>query len=88
MVEAGLRDVEVPAQWNGVFLPLGTPPAIVRKLEAAAQKALADPAVRERTRALAYTAEGAGSDEFRARIDGDIKLYTDVAKAANLKFDQ
>ena len=32
--------------------------------------------------------EGAGSDEFRARIDGDIKIYSDVAKAANLKFEQ
>lgn len=85
--EAGL-DVEVPQQWNGMFVTAGTPAAIVKKLEAASQKALTDPAVRERTRALAYAPEGAGSDEFRARIDGAIKVFSDVAKAANLKFDQ
>jgi tripartite-type tricarboxylate transporter receptor subunit TctC len=88
LAEAGLGDVDVRAQWNGVFVAAGTPAAIVRQLEAASQKALTDPAVRERTRALAYTPEGAGSDEFRARIDSDIKMYADVAKAANLKFEQ
>lgn len=86
--EAGLAGIEVPAQWNGMFVAAGTPAAIVRKLEAASQKALTDPAVRERTRALSYAPEGAGSEEFRARIDGAIKVFSDVAKAANLKFEQ
>jgi tripartite-type tricarboxylate transporter receptor subunit TctC len=86
--EVGLGDVDVPPQWNGVFLAAGTPPAIVKKLEAASQKAMTDPAVRERTRKLAYNPEGAGSDAFRARIDGDIKIFSDVAKAAKLKFEQ
>ena len=85
--EAGIGDVDVPPQWNGLFAPLGTPPAIVRKLEAASQKAMSDPVVRERTRTLIYYPETAGSDEFRARIDSDIKMFADVAKAANLKFD-
>ncbi len=88
LAEAGLGDLDVRPQWNGVFLAAGTPPAIVRKLEAAAQKAMTDLAVRERTRALAYNPESAGSDEFRARIDSDIRIFSDVAKAANLKFEQ
>jgi len=86
--EAGIGDVDVPPQWNGLFAPLGAPPAIVRKLEAASQRAMNDPAVRERTRALIYVPETMGSDEFRARIDADIKMFADVAKAANLKFEQ
>jgi tripartite-type tricarboxylate transporter receptor subunit TctC len=60
----------------------------LRKLEAASQKAMSDPVVRERTRTLIYYPETAGSDEFRARIDSDIKMFAEVAKAANLKFDQ
>ena len=86
--EAGIGDVEVPSQWNGMFVVAGTSPAIVRKLEAASQKVLADPVVRERTLALSYAPEGAGSDEFRARIDRAITVFSEVAKAANLKFEQ
>jgi tripartite-type tricarboxylate transporter receptor subunit TctC len=78
----------VPPQWNGLFVAAGTPAAIVRKLEAASQRAMSDPTVRERTRNLIYNPESAGSDEFRARIDNDIKMFSDVAKAANLKFEQ
>jgi tripartite-type tricarboxylate transporter receptor subunit TctC len=87
LAEAGLGDLDVRPQWNGVFVTAGTPAAIVRKLEAASQKAMADPAVRERTRKLAYNPESMGSDEFRARIDSDIKIFSDVAKAAKLKFE-
>lgn len=87
LTEAGLGDIDVRPQWNGVFAPAGTPAAVVRKIEAASQKAMADPVVRERTRALVYYPESAGSDEFRAKIDSDIKSYAEVAKAANLKFE-
>jgi tripartite-type tricarboxylate transporter receptor subunit TctC len=86
--EAGIGSVDVPPQWNGLFVAAGTPAAIVRKLEAASQRAMSDPTVRERTRNLIYNPESAGSDEFRARIDNDIKMFSDVAKAANLKFEQ
>jgi tripartite-type tricarboxylate transporter receptor subunit TctC len=88
LAETGLADAGVPPQWNGLFVNLGTPPSIVRKIEAASQQALKDAAVRQRTLALSYAPEGAGSDEFRARIDSDIKMFSDVARAANLKFEQ
>jgi tripartite-type tricarboxylate transporter receptor subunit TctC len=86
--EAGIGNVDVPPQWNGLFAAAGTPAAIVRRLEAASQRAMSDPLVRERTRKLIYNPETMGSDEFRARIDSDIKMFSDVAKAANLKFEQ
>jgi tripartite-type tricarboxylate transporter receptor subunit TctC len=88
LAEAGFADIEVPLQWNGVFAPLGTPPAIVSKLEAALMKVGDDPVAGERTRALFYVPEKVGSAAFRARIDADIKLVMDVVKAANLKFEQ
>jgi hypothetical protein len=32
--------------------------------------------------------EGGAAEEFRARIDGDIQIFSNVVKAANLKFEQ
>jgi tripartite-type tricarboxylate transporter receptor subunit TctC len=88
LAEAGLADLDIKPQWNGVFAVAGTPAAIVRKLEAALQKVTADPAVRERMQGAAYRAEGVGSDAFRSRIDNDIKAYREIIRAANLKFEQ
>lgn len=88
LTEAGLADVAVPPQWNGAFLVAGTPPAIVRKLEAELRKVIADPGVRDKIRGISFYPEGAPSAEFRARIDADIKVFADVMKAANLKFEQ
>lgn len=86
--EARLAGLDIPPQWNGLFAPAGTPAGIVRKLEDASKRTMSDVAVRERTRALVYDPETAGSNEFRTRIDADIKMFQDVVKDANLKFEQ
>jgi tripartite-type tricarboxylate transporter receptor subunit TctC len=88
LAEAGRADVELKTQWIGAFLVAGTPAPIARKLETALRQALADPGVRERIRGITYFPEGGTADEFRARIDGDIQIFSDVVKAANLKFEQ
>jgi tripartite-type tricarboxylate transporter receptor subunit TctC len=49
MAGAGIAGYELTA-WQVLFAKPGTPPAIVAALEAAATRALADPAVRERLR--------------------------------------
>jgi tripartite-type tricarboxylate transporter receptor subunit TctC len=88
LAEAGHGDVDIKTQWIGAFLAAGTPEPIAKKLEAALRKADTDPAVRERIRAMTYFAEGGPADEFRARIDADIKLFSDVVKEAKLKFQR
>jgi tripartite-type tricarboxylate transporter receptor subunit TctC len=65
----------------------GTPPAIASKLASESRRALADPGVREKLKAMAVNPGGGPGEEFRKRIDDDIKLFADVAKAANLKFE-
>jgi tripartite-type tricarboxylate transporter receptor subunit TctC len=47
VVEAGLPDFEMEI-WNGIWVPHGTPRAIIDKLNAAVTAALAEPAVREK----------------------------------------
>jgi tripartite-type tricarboxylate transporter receptor subunit TctC len=87
VAESGFGNIDIRLQWIGAFTPAGTPPAIVRKLETAMRRAVADPAVRDRLKAVAYTPDGRPGEEFKQLIDDDIRAYADVVKAANLKFD-
>ena len=86
MAEAGYPEVNI-GLWSGLFVLTGTPPAIAGKLATESRRALADPGVREKLKAMAVNPGGGPGEEFRKRIDGDIKLFADVAKAANLKFE-
>src|SRR6185295_13047254 len=47
VAEAGVKNFEA-IEWNGIMLPAGTPPAIVRRVHQSLAKALAIPAVHER----------------------------------------
>jgi tripartite-type tricarboxylate transporter receptor subunit TctC len=87
VAESGFGNIDIRLQWIGAFATAGTPPAIVRKLEVAMRQVLADPSVRDKLKAVAYTPDGRPGEEFRQLIDADIKAYSDVVKAANLKFD-
>jgi tripartite-type tricarboxylate transporter receptor subunit TctC len=88
LAEAGRADVDLKTQWIGAFLVAGSPAPAARKLETALRQAVADAGVRERIRGITYFPEGGTADEFRTRIDGDIQIFSDVVKAANLKFEQ
>ncbi len=87
VAEAGFGNIDIRLQWIGAFATAGTPPAIIRKIEATMRQVLVDPSVRVKLKAVAYTPDGRPGEEFRQLIDADIKAYSDVAKAANLKFD-
>jgi tripartite-type tricarboxylate transporter receptor subunit TctC len=87
MSEAGFPGVEIQI-WSGVFAPANTPPAIVKKLEAAVRSAIQDSDVRSKLKAMAVNPGGGSGDEFRRMIEGDIKKYVGIVKAANLKFEE
>ena len=86
MKEAGFPDVNIKL-FSGYFVAAGTPPAMVANLEAGLRKAIADPDVNSKLKAMAVTPGGQPGSEFRAMIDNDIKTLTEVIKAANLKFE-
>jgi tripartite-type tricarboxylate transporter receptor subunit TctC len=87
MAEAGYPEVNI-GLWSGIFVVAGTPPAIANKLDTEVRRALADPGVREKLKTMAVNPGGGPGEEFRKRIDGDIKLFADVVKAANLRFEE
>jgi tripartite-type tricarboxylate transporter receptor subunit TctC len=86
MKEAGFPEVDIKL-FSGYFVATGTPPAIVAKLEAGLRKAIADPDVNGKLKAMAVSPGGQPGAEFRAMIDKDIKVLSEVIKAANLKFE-
>jgi tripartite-type tricarboxylate transporter receptor subunit TctC len=86
MAEAGYPDVNI-GLWSGLFISVNTPPAIVKKLDDAARRALADPGVREKLKGMAVDPGGGPGEDFRTRIERDITMFGDVVKAANLKFE-
>src|SRR5215470_4222917 len=87
MAEAGYPEVNI-GLWSGVFVLGSTPPAIAHKLDTEVRRALADGGVREKLKAMAVNPGGGPSEEFRKKINGDIKVFADVVKAANLKFEE
>jgi tripartite-type tricarboxylate transporter receptor subunit TctC len=87
MAEAGYPEVNTKL-WSGFFVSAGTPDAVVQKLTTELGRALADPAVQEGLKKMATTPGGPTGDAFKKVVEGDIKAFGDVVKAANLKFDE
>src|SRR5256885_11209225 len=85
MAEAGLPEVNT-GLWSGIFVQAATPAPIVKKLEETLRRAITDPEVTAKLKAMAVNPGGNSSDEFRAMIDADIKTTAEVVKAANLEF--
>jgi len=86
MAESGFPEVNTKL-WSGFFVGANTPKPIVDKLEAAIRKAIADPEVSGKLKAMAMTPGATSSADFKAMIDKDIAVYQEVIKAANLKFN-
>jgi tripartite-type tricarboxylate transporter receptor subunit TctC len=87
MKEAGYPEVN-SRLFSGFFVVAGTPAPIVKKLEENLRKAIADPTVREKLKAMAVDPDGGPGTEFAKIIDRDIEDYKAVVKAANLKFEK
>jgi tripartite-type tricarboxylate transporter receptor subunit TctC len=85
MAEVGYPEVNTQL-WSGFFVPAGTPTSIVAKLTAELGRALADPGVQASLKKMAVNPGGPTGEEFKKRIDDDIKTFADVAAAAKLTF--
>jgi tripartite-type tricarboxylate transporter receptor subunit TctC len=86
MAEAGIPDMEI-SLWTGFFVPVGTPPAIVKKLQDEVARVVRLPEMRERLAGFGVDPVGNTSEEFGRIVARDIERWTAVAKAANIKND-
>lgn len=87
MAEAGLPDYSIEF-WYGLFVPAGTPPAIVRKLFEAATTAMQQPAVK-----AALAREGtdvtfsSSPEQFASFLNEDAKFWVKLVKDAGVKLE-
>jgi tripartite-type tricarboxylate transporter receptor subunit TctC len=68
------------AQWSALFVPAGTPDAIVQKLRAAAKKAAMDPQLVATINKAGSPIEYLDAPEFQSYWDGDAKLMTEAVR--------
>lgn len=72
-------------EWNGLFVPTGTPPAIVQKLSDGMNAMLKQPEVTGRLDALNVTYRQNTPEDFRAFVAAEMEKWSRVVKEANIK---
>lgn len=87
LAEAGVPDV-LATSWFGLLAPAGTPAAIIKKLEQVVRRISATEDFQTRMKAMSSSTIGSTSEQFAARMEAEVKMWTAVAKAVNIKFEQ
>ena len=72
-------------EWNGVFVPHGTPKPVVAKLNASINQALVSPEVSARFAQLNIVSRQNTPEEFHSFVEEQMKLWSGVVKEANIK---
>lgn len=87
VVEAGgPADLEV-GTWVAVFAPKGTPAAVVERIRAGVDKALENPAMRERLSTFGFQAWHAGPADLARAMSADTKRYAEVVQRARISLN-
>jgi tripartite-type tricarboxylate transporter receptor subunit TctC len=84
--EAGLPQYETNA-WYSMHAPAGTPPDIVRRLNAELVAILKDPDILARFKQLSTEPVGNSPEEFAAFVRTELEKYARIIKAANIRLD-
>ena len=85
--EAGYRGLDL-SPWGGVFVPAGTPPAIVERLNREINKILAGPDIRSHIAFTGYEVENWSAQQFADFIKRDRPRWAQIIKTAGIKPDQ
>lgn len=84
--ESGIKGFNVVA-WGGVVAPAGTPKAVIRKLNAALNSALRDPAVVRANALLSVDAMPSTPAEFSTLIHSEVPKWAASVKRAGVRAD-
>ena len=82
--EAGVKGVVV-VNWYGLIAPLKTPPAIINRLAAETNKAMASPEMAKSLLAEGSEAASGSAAEFAAHLKSEKEQWTRVVKVAGIK---
>jgi tripartite-type tricarboxylate transporter receptor subunit TctC len=87
MAEGGLPGVEASG-WNGLFVPAGTPKAIIDRLAAETAKAVSSPAMKEDAATTGYGLDAAGPEAFADYVRAEIVKWRKVIKDSNIQLER
>lgn len=85
VAESGVADFDV-SSWYGIMAPAGTPQVIVDKLHGELTKALRDPNLLTKLRALGAEPIGDSPSEFAKILSADLKRWKRVITDAKISF--
>lgn len=86
VAEAGVAGFDVSA-WAGAIVPAGVPKAVIARLNAEINKALAAPAVREKFPEMGLEIVGGTPEQYAAHIKSESAKWADVVKRSGAKVD-
>lgn len=86
MGDAGLAQVHL-VEWSGLFVPTGTPPAALARLNEAVRRALSAPELRARLKEQGLEAQGSTSAELAAEMQSDVARLGRILKEAGIRAD-
>ncbi len=84
--ESGYPNFEV-VEWNGFFVPAGTPPAIITKLSDTIRLATLQPEVQQRMNAQGVEPVGNAPKQFTLFLQGQIEKWGALVKSNNIRAD-
>ncbi len=84
LAEAGMPDVEASG-WNGLFVPAGTPRAVIARLHTDIAAIIASPAFRSEAANLGYELGGEDPEQFNAYIKSELAKWGKVIREAKIK---
>jgi tripartite-type tricarboxylate transporter receptor subunit TctC len=73
--------------WNALFAPTGTPPEVIAKLNAAANKALTDEKVKARMADFSATIVGSTPEALGEHVKAELAKWEPIVKNANVQMD-
>ncbi|MDF2995778.1 MAG: tripartite tricarboxylate transporter substrate binding protein [Xanthobacteraceae bacterium] len=73
--------------WNALFAPAGTPPQVVARLNAVANKALADPQVQARLAEFSAIVVGSTPEELATHVKAELAKWAPIVKASGAQLD-
>jgi tripartite-type tricarboxylate transporter receptor subunit TctC len=86
MADAGFPNVESLA-WNGLFVPVGTPDAVVSRINTDVNTVLRDPAVKSALDTQGLTPVGGAVTEFRGVVAADTLRWGTIINKIGLKIE-
>lgn len=86
IAESGLPGYEVFA-WNGVFVPAGTPKAIIQQLNDQIRKAMLLPQVKDKFSAQGFAASWNAPENFGVFVKNEVDKWSRTVKASGATLD-